>query len=930
MRSGHWSQLWEHFHSVLELDAEVRASWLAAHVPDPVQRAQIEDWLRAHDQVGTALDQPAARALTLPARSSQFGPWLLVHEIGRGGMGAVWLAERDDAGFVQRAALKRMSTRLADPALLARFRREQRILARLQHPEIARLLDAGIDADGLPWLAMEYIEGMPLGQWQRDCTPSLRERLHLLIRLCAAVQYAHQQLIVHRDLKPANVIVAAGQRPVLLDFGIAKLLEQDTGPDQTGTAMPVALTPRYASPEQLQGHTVGTASDVYALGCVLYELLTGDTPFAAPGPGAAWSSWVAEVCERMPPPPSARAGSLLLDRELDAITLKCLRKEPARRYASAAALGEDLQRYLDHQPVRARPDTRRYRVAKFVQRHPWGVALSALAACVLAALGLWLALERQRATQARDLALHERAHAADTVAFLTEIFREADPTRGDGRPVAAVEVLTRGADLLEHRHHAGRSAASRGSIAIALGEILVNTGAYARATALFERALAAADDPASPAALRGDALHGLGGAQLAAAAYAAARETLSKALPLRRASHGVSSLEAAMTLERLGAAEQALAHYPQAAAAYAEVLALRRLLLPADDPRIADVHLRLGALAWSRGDYAQAEHHYAGALTLRRQRPEQAAELARVLDALGALDQVRGRFASAQMHYDEALALRRRVLGAAHRLTADTLGNLGALAYDRGDPAAAVPLLEQALAVQRRALGETSPVVAKTLNNLGLAQAALGQRTQARTALEHALAINLAAFGPQHLRVAGNLNNLGLVLLDDGDATAAVERFTRALALQEAALPAADPQLGFALNNLARAWTELAQFERAKLMFARALALRRQHLDPAHPALAETLAWFGVLECEQGDAGRGRTMLDEAAALRRQTFGTAHISVAQTTVLQLACAAQPTHDAASAPDPAIARVQADPASGQPLRRRLQSVTQRAH
>lgn len=928
MHSGHWSQLWEHFHDALEVPADARFAWLSAHVPDPLQRAQIEDLLRAHAQVGTALDQPAALTEALPSKTTQFGPWLLVREIGRGGMGAVWLAERDDAGFVQRAALKRMSTRLADPAMLARFRREQRILARLQHPEIARLLDAGIDADGLPWLAMEYVEGVPLGQWQRDSTPTLRERLRLLIRLCAAVQHAHQQLIVHRDLKPANVIVAAGQRPVLLDFGIAKLLEQDTGPDQTGTAMPVALTPRYASPEQLQGQAVSTASDVYALGCVLYELLTGETPFAAPGP--AWTRWVADVCARMPPPPSARASRVTVDRELDAITLKCLRKEPQRRYASAAALGEDLQRYLDHKPVRARPDTRRYRLAKFVQRHPWGVAMSVVTFAVLAALGIWLAIERQRATQARDLALRERAHAADTVAFLTEIFREADPTRGDGRPVAAVDVLLRGADLLEQRRGVGQSPASQGSIAIALGEILANTGAYTRAVALFDRALAAAEDPAAPVALRGDALHGKGGAQLAATAYAAARETLWTALPLRRAAHGASSLEAAATLERLGAAEQALAHHPQAAAAYAEVLALRRRLLPAADPGIADAQLRLGALAWSRGDYAQAERYYADALVLRRQHPEQAAELARVLDALGALDQVRGRFASAQRHYDEALGLRRRVLGATHRLTADTLGNLGALAYDRGDPGAAVPLLEQALAVQHRALGERSPVVAKTLNNLGLALAALGMRAQARVALERALAINQAAFGPQHLRVAGNLNNLGLVLLDDGDAPAAVERFTRALALQEAALPAADPQLGFALNNLARGWTELDQFDRAEALFARALALRRQQLDSGHPALAETLAWFGVLNCEQGNPERGRAMLNEAAALRRQTFGAAHISVAQTTVLQLACAAHQAQSTESAPDPAIARVQADPASGKPLLRRLQSVTQSAH
>ena len=912
-----WTRLWELFHDALDVPAPARAAWLAEHAPDPATRAELETLLAAHEREGVALDKPLATASDEAGR--RIGAWRLVRELGRGGMGTVWLAEREDGGFTQKAALKFVATPFAQPALVARFRRERQILAGLQHGDIARMLDGGVSDEGVPWLAMEFVDGVPLERWARESAPTLSRRLALVVQLCGAVHYAHQHLVVHRDIKPGNVLVVEGDRPVLLDFGIAKLLEDTADPENTGTAMPAIFTPRYASPEQLLGQPVGTASDVYSLGLVLYELLAGSLPHAASG--ESWSELITSVTERPPVPPSQRGGTLAIDRELDAIVLMALRREPERRYVSAAALADDLQRYLDHQPVHARPDSPYYRAAKFVRRHRLGVALGVVAVAGLAALGARLAIESERTTAALVVSQRERARAEDTVSFLTEIFREADPTRGDGGTVSARDVLERGTALLETRQ---LDPASRAAVLTALGETFANAGAYPRAEALFGEAVTLATGVERGDALRGDALHGLGGAQQAAAKHAEARATLLQALALREEAYGADSIEVAVTSERLAAAEQSLAQFDAARAAYERTLAIRRKLLPPDDPRIADVLLRLGSVAWSMGRYDEAEPRYRDALAVRRRHPDQAADLARALDAMGALGQARGRYDEAEPYYREALELRRKVLGPQHRLTADTLGNLGSLAYDRGDANAALPLLQEALALQEQAVGPESPVVAKALNNLALTEAALGRRAEARAFFERALAINRKAFGEKHVRVAGNLNNLGLVQLDDGDAVAAEPNFAAAATIIEALAGADDPDMGYSLSNRARALVELGRFDEAEALYARALKLRREHLDPAHPSVTDTLTWYGVLRCERGDTKAGSEMLEEALASRRTKFGAAHATTAMSGALLGACLAR---DGGSERSRALLveyaqRVRDDPASGVPLLARV--------
>jgi eukaryotic-like serine/threonine-protein kinase len=321
---------------------------------------------------------------TLYAAGHRIGPYRIVRELGSGGMGSVYLAERDDGEFRQRAAIKIVRGGFGSSFLLERFREERRILASLEHPNIARLLDGGTTAAGLPYVVMEYVEGESIDRYCAARRLPLRARFAIFQQVCAAVQYAHQHLVIHRDIKPGNILVTADGAPKLLDFGIAKLLDSETGLERaTHTTMRV-MTPESASPEQVAGKPVSVAADVYALGVLLYRLMTGRSPYGATLPDGA--ELIRAVCDDTPDPPSTHAAAgLSIPADVDRIVMKALRKEPDRRYASAGALSDDAQRFLDGRPVLAVPDSWRYRARKFVTRH--GLAAAAAAALIVAVSG---------------------------------------------------------------------------------------------------------------------------------------------------------------------------------------------------------------------------------------------------------------------------------------------------------------------------------------------------------------------------------------------------------------------------------------------------------------------------------------------------------------------------------------------------------------
>jgi non-specific serine/threonine protein kinase/serine/threonine-protein kinase len=420
MAADRWQQLEELFHAMLELPPDRRAAALAAACGDDVElRAEVERLLRADDQASAFVGDAAAGiqrvAATVLPESGHIGPYRIVRELGRGGMGTVFLGERDDAQFTMRAAIKLIKRGMDSDAVLQRFRHERQILAGLEHPNIGRLLDGGTSSEGLPYFVMEYVDGLPVDEYCRAHKLSIDERLQIFLQICAAVTYAHQHLVVHRDIKPSNILVTADRVPKLLDFGIARLVEAaDDAPAVVTAFAAQAMTPQYASPEQLRGERVTTVSDVYALGVLLFELLAGERPYDVTGKSAdEVRDIVANAEAATPSTVAARRGdqatAARLRGDLDAIVLTAMRRDPAERYGSAALLAEDVRRHLTARPVVARGDSLTYRATRFVRRRKLGVA--AAAAVLLSLVGGVVATSWQARVARVERARAERRFA---------------------------------------------------------------------------------------------------------------------------------------------------------------------------------------------------------------------------------------------------------------------------------------------------------------------------------------------------------------------------------------------------------------------------------------------------------------------------------------------------------------------------------------
>ncbi len=634
--------------AALELPPAQRDAFLDTACDDAALRAQVRELLRAVDASEGFLEAPAAPMNDHAGR--RIGAWTLIRRIGRGGMGEVWLGERADGRFEQQVAVKLLRHGLEDAP---RFLREQRLLAKLRHPDIARLIDAGSLPDGAPYMVMEYVEGVPLIQHCRALV--LEARLALFVQVCDAVAFAHRHLIVHRDLKPDNILVRADGQPVLLDFGIARPI----GGDGSDTRE-LRLTPQYAAPEQLSGEEQTTLTDVYALGLLLHELLTGRSPWgelAAPGAVA-----LLQRAQAGPPPsPSSQAGSKTLAGklrgDLDAIAHKALRPEPAARYDSAEALAQDVRRHLLHEPVAARGDAFGYRARRFLRRY-WlaaGVTLLVFAG-LLGALAA-ISLARRDAVRERDIAQTEANRSKAVRDYLAHMFRDAGQHARDGAPLTAKAVLDQAAARVQESFAA--DPAANAEVLKALGELHFYIDDYAAAEPLLRRWLAHEDaiaDPVAAADVRftlAETVHRMGERDEAAALLeqaqafweteperhidvlltsrtlqarlqrergdtAAALATLEAALPQRLQRSGREHFETAALYTNLGAAYVQAGGIDEGIAASQRAMTLWRALdLDAGNDALNTLN-NLAAAQFRKGDYVAAEHAFAEALALRR------------------------------------------------------------------------------------------------------------------------------------------------------------------------------------------------------------------------------------------------------------------------------------------------------------------------
>jgi eukaryotic-like serine/threonine-protein kinase len=577
------TELWERIEPILDTALELPPeSWPAfletACGSDTRLRAAVQRLLESAGNTTTPVDadigavawaQPilVERETAVPSR---IGPYVVESVLGRGGMGAVYLARRDDAEFPPRVALKVMRNGLdQDRVLLRRFTEERQILATLEHPGVARLLEGGVTSEGHPWFAMEYVDGVPLNSYVEAHSLSLHDKLRLFLQIVEAVSYAHRNLIVHRDLKPSNILVTSDGNIKLLDFGIAKLLAPSVAGDAPITRTGFQpFTPEYASPEQVLGEPVTTSADVYALGVVLYELLTGKRPLNLARSNPA--EWARLVREREPRAPSAVVeDGRALRGDLDTIVLMALRREPSRRYASVDRLGDDLRRYLEERPVLARTDGRMYRTMKFLRRQRAAVGLAAMIAASLATF----AVSAERHTQSLQRESERTAAQRDQASAVTHTLWSllGQLTDSLGRPLSVVDVLDHAEPAIMRQY--AQQPNVRATMQSALGQIYLNNGDLPRAERLLREAVASQREFGRDSADLATRLETLGRLLGRVQEYAGAESAGYEARSIRaRLSPGVLDQEASATL---GAALMGEEKYSEAEAIFRELVTVQ-------------------------------------------------------------------------------------------------------------------------------------------------------------------------------------------------------------------------------------------------------------------------------------------------------------------------------------------------------------------
>ncbi len=832
--SDPWTRAEDIFLEALERPAEQRQDYvreacsddadLAGRVAELLE-ADAEDDGHLEEVIGSvALNwlgpEPVANLV-----GQQMGPYRLLREIGRGGIGSVFLAQREDGDFHQQVAIKLLRRGMDSGDILRRFHGERQILANLDHPHIARLYDGGTTTDGLPYFVLEYIDGLPIDRYCEQQRLRVEQRLRLFHAVCGAVQYAHRNLVVHRDLKPSNILVTAGGTPKLLDFGIAKVLGLSLpglAPQATVAGLR-PMTPAYASPEQVRGTAITTASDVYSLGVLLYELLTGRRPYRletnlpADRDGCPQTNndrnnqhaLEAAILHQQPEAPSRAvsvenlphcglSGSQLRRRlrgDLDTIILMALRKEPARRYGSVEQLARDVEYHLDGRPVRAHRDSLGYRAGKFLRRHRLGVGATGAFFLLAIAFAIVMAVQSAHVREQRD-------RAEQISLMLTELFNVADPSVARGTSVTARELLDRGAEQV--------------------------------------RAL----DPSPETA------HLL--------------------------------LELARLYSRLGLSEQSLALNHDA-------LEMHRQTLGEENAEVATSLFQLSIDLAHLGNYATAEVWMNEALELRSRLfgPDHPG-VHRVLASLALLQHDQGHYAEAHDLYQQALDGQRRNLGDDNLRTAHTLSNLALLQRDRGHFTEAEGMLRQVHAVYHSQLGDDNPFTAGIVDELGVTLFLAGDSEAAESLLRSSLERRRQLLGEEHADFGRSLLHLGELRCRTGDFRGGEPMVQQALELVQNNT-AATPLAPAALTALGHCRAAAGDLEAAIEQLQRAIDTSTSSLSPDHPQTAQAGYFLGVVYFAAADCAQATPWLHNSIELRRPLLRSDHPELDHARNLLSAC-----------------------------------------
>ena len=882
-----WARVEQLFDEVADMTPPDRAAYLAkACGADEKLRSYIESLARSdiandsiiQDSIRGAVEtaMPETRSIT-DVVGERIGPYRIVRVIGSGGMGVVYLAERADEQFRQRVAIKVVRQRLIYPEIVERLVSERQILANLHHPNIARLFDGGTTADGTPYLVMEYIDGLPIDDYCDGRRLDIHERLALFRTICSAVHYAHQNLIVHRDIKPTNILVTEDGIPKLLDFGIAKLLGAGgaavDGLTRDGAVM---MTPENATPEQVLNGTITTATDTYALGVLLYRLLTGHPPYQI---GDSPREMALAICEQVPERPSVVVGressapssshgcrdivsphvisryrgtateklKRRLKGDLDNIVLYALRKEPARRYRSVNEFADDIRLHLASLPVLARSDTWRYRTGKFVRRHVVGVAMSGTLVTLLAAFGATMTVQNKRITEERDT-------AEEVSTFLEEIFRAPDPGNARGLDITAKEILSMGAKNI--RNQLEDRPAIQATLMETMGRVYFNLGEYEPSIAMLEESLSLrqeslGDDHPDVAASK----NALAASLMRTAEYERARSLLEEALEVNHREHGKSSTQVASTMFNLAELLQATGKLDEAqafASASIDIYAGQRDRYAVE---LAEAKNALARILRGKNELAEAERLQREAIALVEVRlGEDHPFIAYYLQNLAVVLQAQGELDAAEAMFYESIAVTRKVLGEKHHLLGSSLVMLGTLLHNKGQDDDAEKALRDALAVHSDAWGTEHPYVAYDMTSLAMLLHDKGLLDESESLLRDALQVYAGSVGPDHQYVASTLTELGSVLTEKGLPQDAEPLLSRALEIRAQAYTSTHPLVAATNTVYGHTLARLGRYDEAERLLVDNLGYLSSSTGGADRRSRRALAWIVSLYEDWGKA----------------------------------------------------------------------------
>jgi serine/threonine-protein kinase len=806
-----------------ELISEVLAMLEADSKPTPILNRGVSDL--AASMISTKSELPQHR----------FGAYRVTDILGEGGMGVVYLAEREDLG--NRAALKILRDAWLSPARRERFGAEQRTLAQLEHPSIARLYDSGTLDNGTPWFVMEYVEGTPITEYCAKNECSLRERLRLFREVCDAVQFAHANLVIHRDIKPSNILVRSDGSVKLLDFGISKHLDSlDSAAEQTRTSIRM-MTPAYASPEQIRGDPIGTHSDVYSLGVLLYELIVGRLPFDL----RSQSSTEAEriILERDAERPSiaAKRMALLSDSthvgsaskgewaDIDVLILTAMHKDSSRRYPTVWALIQDVDRFLAKEPLEARGDSARYKLGKFVARHRAPIVAGSV---VLAAVIALVVFYTVRLASARNVAVAEGARAERIQGFTLNLLQGGDEDAG---PADSLRVVT-----------------------------LVDRG--------VQEAKTLDSEPATQAQL----YETLGGLYQKLGKFAAADTLLRLSLSQRQRLYGANHADVGQSLVALGMLRNAQAEFDSAEALVTQGLTVLQRSLPENNQRVRKAIYSLGRVIEDKGDYDRAIPVLERAVRLEQARGKPTQDLSVAMSELANVHFYAGNFAKSDTLNRQVLAIDRKLYDQTHPHIADDLMNLGAIQFEFQNFAEAEKFDRDALVITRSWYGNSHPETASNLTLLGRALVSQKKLDEGHAVLKEAVDIQEKAYGQFHPRVASALNELGRVAQQQGNLDEAQATFQRVLDIYRKVYNNKHYTIGIALSNLAGVYKDKKQFAQAERLFSEVFQVYKEELTPEHQLV-------GIAKVRYGEVLIADRKLDQAenelksgeAILRKQS-----------------------------------------------------------